>query len=500
MTRFSSPLLNAVSAALKPLRTQTADHTPPTLFENLEERRLLSVSISGNELRIDLNNNNDYVWLNQNGSNFQIKVNSTWYNDWDTGDFSQVRVITRGGDDQLDVSTDFTRKIIAFGGDGNDTLEGSTSGDSIQGGNGQDKIYGRGGNDTIFGEGGNDTIDGDGGNDNLNGGSGNDRFYGDGGNDSIYGNSGHDKVNGGSGNDYISMSDGNDTVWGDSGNDTIYGGNNNDELIGGSNNDNIYGDSGSDKLWGSDGTDGLFGGDGSDTIQGDGGSDRYLDYHNGSFQDQHNGFSSGNDTRMRFKNGSTYTASFFGISQTYSGAAWAEWEIERLDKAFAVLHQETNNDNLLEKYNGGEITFTRQGNKTSGGGSTAAGWNNSGDIWTANGAFNHGENFSKRHIVHEIGHNFDTEYDASGWQALSGWSTSGGSGKTAATGGWYYNNSANFVSEYARTNPNEDFATSFSAYFAAEEGWGTADDAETSITHGSMSGKHDFIEDMIDYL
>lgn len=62
------------------------------------------------------------------------------------------------------------------GGEGNDTLSGTT---------GSDVIYAEGGNDTLNGAGGNDHLYGGYGNDALNGGSGNDKVYGEAGDDTI---------------------------------------------------------------------------------------------------------------------------------------------------------------------------------------------------------------------------------------------------------------------------------------------------------------------------
>src|SRR6266478_2079189 len=65
---------------------------------------------------------------------------------------------------------------IAYGGAGDDTINGTGVNDIIYGGSGNDTIYGGSGSDTINGNNGNDTVIGGFGADLLTGGNGNDRF------------------------------------------------------------------------------------------------------------------------------------------------------------------------------------------------------------------------------------------------------------------------------------------------------------------------------------
>jgi Ca2+-binding RTX toxin-like protein len=102
---------------------------------------------------------------------------------------------------------------VLFGGEGNDTLEGS---------NGRDKILGGSGNDSMDGGEGDDTLDGDMGEDHLEGGAGNDKLDGDLGADQLDGGDGDDYLLGGEGNDTLLAGDGRDTLWGEMGNDTFH--------------------------------------------------------------------------------------------------------------------------------------------------------------------------------------------------------------------------------------------------------------------------------------
>jgi len=121
------------------------------------------------------------------------------------------------------------RPALVYGGDGDDTIIGSSVGDTIYGGRGDDSIRGYDGADRIFGMAGKDDIEAD---------------------------EGNDYVDGGRGNDNISGNDGADTIWGRAGHDIIYGGIDHDQLFGGA---------GNDVFWGGDGTDEADGGPGRDS-------------------------------------------------------------------------------------------------------------------------------------------------------------------------------------------------------------------------------------------
>jgi Ca2+-binding RTX toxin-like protein len=87
-----------------------------------------------------------------------------------SGGISGISINGAAGDDEILVATDVRLPTTLIGGDGNDTLEGSTKSDSISGGDGNDEIIGGkvgtagntliGGNgaDTIFGASPDDSI------------------------------------------------------------------------------------------------------------------------------------------------------------------------------------------------------------------------------------------------------------------------------------------------------------------------------------------------------
>ena len=381
-----------------------------------------------------------------------------------------------GGDDYL------------RGGPGNDTLEGAGGDDTLYGGQGNDWLDGgvnssavgpdNTGNDRLYGEDGDDRLDAsDYGNNYLNGGAGNDYLHGWGGNDTLEGAGGDDTLYGGSGNDWLdggvnSMTvgpdnTGNDRLYGedgddrldasDYGNNYLNGGAGNDYLHGWGGNDTLYGGAGADSLYGGDGKDGLFGGTGWDYLQGDGGADRFLSTGEDAIADNNP-----EDAVVSFVNGSDVNDG----TTTYPGQAWTDADIERLDSALAVLHREARDTVLLKTASGGTLTFVRQGSNNRG--------YNDGSVHLTDMQFNNGDNWLRGYVLHEVGHNW--QGGAGGnwatFQVYSGWTTADPH-STAYThsGDWWYLTSSDFASNYAKTNPGEDYAESFSAYFMQRAGW-----------------------------
>ncbi len=194
-----------------------------------------------------------------------------------------------GGDDVIDMTAwgGSSADDLVNGGDGNDTITGSSSyvdqnghlteNDILQGGAGDDLITGGDGNDHLYGNAqfdaagtsdGNDTIAAGAGNDYVQGNAGDDLIDGGLGNDRLYGGAGNDSITGGDGNDYLQGNKGDDTLVGDAGNDTIHGGAGNDAVV--------EATTGDDLIFGDDGNDTLQGGLGIDTLTGGAGNDVFL--------------------------------------------------------------------------------------------------------------------------------------------------------------------------------------------------------------------------------
>jgi trimeric autotransporter adhesin len=114
------------------------------------------------------------------------------------------------------VLTPVPSQLIAFGGNGNDSLQGSanTLGDHLYGGGGNDTVKGDKGADWLEGNAGNDSVEGGADNDTLWGGAGIDTLEGGTGSDALYGGEGIDtyRFSGQWNTDLIRDSDGSGTI------------------------------------------------------------------------------------------------------------------------------------------------------------------------------------------------------------------------------------------------------------------------------------------------
>ncbi len=119
-------------------------------------------------LRIGGSDGNDNISVTANGAYLKVGMNGQTLSDGAIllGDVSEVRVWSRAGDDQIDLSG---LSIDAFihGGDGNDLLVSGAGDDLILGGNGTDQLTGAAGNDFLIGGDGSDRIVGSSGHDVL---------------------------------------------------------------------------------------------------------------------------------------------------------------------------------------------------------------------------------------------------------------------------------------------------------------------------------------------
>ena len=334
--------------------------------------------------------------------------------------------------------------------------------------------------DTVYGGAGSDEIHGGGGDDTLEGGSSRDRIWGDSGNDTIRGDSGVDDLFGGRGND------------------TIHGGSDADWIEGQEDNDHLFGDSGTDFLYGGAGIDGLFGGFGADQLHGGTGADRFLfrTGETGIFQQTFGGSTISiadnilddtiDDIRVRFTNEGARTVNWGpGVvpnTTSYTAGNWSDSDIKLVDQALGTIAEATRNNALLYKSSGDEPQMYRLGNASNqyvgfndGAGDTH--YSNQSFLW--NGVFN--ADWAVQVVFHEIGHNWDTVAEAerliwiwgggtvNAFRAASGWTQTAPSDiwnySKSRDNLWWYANDAEFVCGYAATNPQEDYAETFSAYF-----------------------------------
>jgi Ca2+-binding RTX toxin-like protein len=137
------------------------------------------------------------------------------------------------------------------------TTGAATNPNTLQGGDGADTLAGTSTNAHIFGGAGDDVISSTDASDTINGNTGN---------DTVHGGSGHDVISGGRDNDALFGDSGASLINGNLGDDTIFGGAASSTLRGGAGNDAIVGGAGADQIWGDKGSDLVKGGGGADTF------------------------------------------------------------------------------------------------------------------------------------------------------------------------------------------------------------------------------------------
>lgn len=210
-------------------------------FENLEQRVLLSISLSSGVLSIVGTNKNDSILIYGKGGDTYVKSSFAPLQHFHLTGGNTIHIDMQGGNDTVTIY-DHTTKFPAtiLGGSGNDHLDGGGGNDLIDGGTGADTLLGDGGddhlvdttNDTVIdGEAGFDAADfsgattpiifnmsgknvemvsGGSAGDSITGTASADVIIGNGGNDTINGMAGDDTIDGGAGHDKLSGGDGND--------------------------------------------------------------------------------------------------------------------------------------------------------------------------------------------------------------------------------------------------------------------------------------------------
>jgi Ca2+-binding RTX toxin-like protein len=213
----------------------------PVIVEPLETRRLLSASLKDaasaevtmdGELHVSGTRGDDLILVSLNYDNpdglthVHVKVNDAIVGDFllDSLTASVARVDAHQGNDTVrfdEVNGLLPLRLIASGGQGNDTLVGGALDDEFDGGAGDDTLYGNDGNDRLSGGNGKDLLAGGFGDDVLDGDNGKDSLYGEFGLDTLLGGNGKDTVDGGDDNDLIDGGRGMDDLTGGVGSDTF---------------------------------------------------------------------------------------------------------------------------------------------------------------------------------------------------------------------------------------------------------------------------------------
>lgn len=428
-----------------------------------------------------------------------------------TFDYDSVSKIVFHGEAGDDSFTNLTSiPTDAFGGQGDDVIEGGSADDYLEGNLGDDVLVGGDGEDILVGGAGADELYGKKHDDVLDGGAGNDYLEGNLGNDLLVGGEDADEMLGGAGDDMLEGGAGADVLEGENGDDVLYG------------------DAGEDTLRGGEGDDSLFGGDDVDSLTGGPGADRYLlptvlqDFFGQMTQFPEDSVTNvrDEDAVVYFSPGESQWITLLGEDFFYEGKEWFDDEIRTIDEALANLVSLTDNNALLKTADGGPITYYRYDDPLQFDDFTPteveakyAAWNsNNGTMGFTNVVFDKdgdgvndaSDDSVHRTVYHEIAHFFDGEN--ANWEEfkdLSGWSQSteaviqaaAGEKEFSGDGAWVHDDNEDlFVREYSKTNPYEDFATTF-AYFVMNkvgENYGIADS-----TIADMGLKLDFMESFV---
>ena len=279
-------------------------------------------------------------------------------------------------------------------------------------------------------------------------------------------------ANGGLGNDYLKGGTGSDRLVGDVGNDLLRGFSGDDLLKGGDGADRLYGGKGVDRLLGGPNRDSLFGGGASqaDRLKGETGRDRFLLQPDDRAVDI-----SSADNVIHFRRG-----------VEYSRTNWTDAEIEGVDEAFAMMADRTGDHRLLDDVLTGDALYFEHGgydrsdwiglNVEDPYRDSSGEWQYKRTIYLSPSSGLSGRAEITEEMVdvtlHETGHNWEEEGPVwDDFKQISGWTQRNRSGDedyrrgTDDTEKWWYLASADFASSYARTNPYEDFAETFHAYF-----------------------------------
>jgi Ca2+-binding RTX toxin-like protein len=529
-------------------------------LETLESRQLMAAGIvqTGSTLMIEGTTGNDTIEVRQVSSDLVVSFNGQDFRG-SASNVKKVKFFGANGDDRFVNLTSIPS--IQSGGNGNDTLIGGDGNDVLTGGRGNDRLEGGRGHDRyVFGgsnlgsdritgttsgvnsldfrkRGGSSKVDlqktgwqtvksghlmlklnsvrhidkvyGSKYDDKIYGNELNNKLYGSGGNDKIYGRDGHDVVSGGTGNDLVSGNDGNDRVYGGDGHDRVFGGDHRDKLYGGEGNDTLYGGDGYDKIWGyhghdnlygggdddylsgGSGNDGLFGGLGRETMRGGSGADRFLVRAGSSIKDR-----TSSDAVIRFVEG--------------TGGSWNDGEIQQLDKGLQFLHHRKGNTRLLKD----TITTNDLRIYKASGGEGWVGLNRTGtrngkryrEIHIVDFNYNNDSETASRisTLVHEIAHNWDEEAPTSlrnAFRAESGWTSRNPHSSSYVRSGdrdWWHHRNANFARDYGKTNPREDFATSFQVYYRIYKQYGRSGIFGTPGANTGIQGKLKVIDRIIE--
>jgi len=164
-----------------PRRRKAANVQRRALLENLEARRMLSVSVLKGTLVINGTSGNDTISVSVDPvgrGRLRVSVNGL-LSGVDAASLRRINISALEGNDLVLIDQTqgaITLPVNIAGGSGNDTLIGGSGADVLQGGRGNDVIQGGAGADDLEGHAGNDTLYGGDGRDTLSGDAGADQL------------------------------------------------------------------------------------------------------------------------------------------------------------------------------------------------------------------------------------------------------------------------------------------------------------------------------------
>ena len=123
------------------------------MFEHLEARRLMSVSLRGGVLRVHGTEGDDAIVIERSQTQphkLEVTVNDEAPRLFRAGKVHGIRVRGYEGDDAIELSEDVLNRATIYGGDGDDEIVGGSGKDVILGGAGEDDLAGGPNRDRIF--------------------------------------------------------------------------------------------------------------------------------------------------------------------------------------------------------------------------------------------------------------------------------------------------------------------------------------------------------------
>ena len=510
-------------------RKRCPGHRQWNNYQHLEEKRVLATVFLDAQgvLWATGTPNDDSMRASIVQSNVRVTINNQ---NFDKPASQVQRLVFFGLDGNDTIINDTSLPSTMYGNGGDDVLIGGSSNDVLIGGPGNDRLEGRDGDDVLrgvsgenilLGGNGNDLIFGGlGGNNNIRGGNGNDVIFAGDQQDEIFGDAGDDQIWGGLGSHTIYSGSGKNTVMGGQGNDVIYSQGIGDWVHGVQGDDIIYANGSNGRIFGGVGNDSLYATGNNNTLFGGPGNDGFLAY--GS--DNTLGNTGIGKNRILIRPGRTVPENSAGNAVIRFVNATSNWnfkEMEAIDRGLRALHHRTGgimvlkdttsnlpltiakhrtNDTVMQGLDGlneleGSFQTNSQGNIVS------ETYTRTIRIADFNENDSHAYRWAGLLVIHEISHNWDSEYEINRrlpdqgklwneFQSISSWRNTNPNSSSFTQAplqtfepfeyrivngnpqptirDWWYRSSSSFVRSYGTLNAKEDWAVSWEYVFMPE--------------------------------